>query len=172
MRYVGRYVVVLVLLLTVSSVHVALLSSGEYPAHVVINELVPDPVSDWNFDGEADSTADEFIELATVEWDEAVAMCLDGRIADAKSIAKAKGYRNYGLDLTKGRVHDSLKAGVLESNGPDSYGNWDEQLASHPCAGASWLKPERGRFVLDDDFYGASGGMFADPTPFCGLFRK
>ena len=34
--------------------------------------------------------------------------------ADAKSIAKAKGYRNYGLDLTKGRVHDSLKAGVLE----------------------------------------------------------
>ena len=34
--------------------------------------------------------------------------------ADAKAIAKAKGYRNYGLDLTKGRVHDSLKAGVLE----------------------------------------------------------
>lgn len=34
--------------------------------------------------------------------------------ADAKAIAKAKGYRNYGLDLTKGRVHDSIKAGVLE----------------------------------------------------------
>ncbi|KAM0717343.1 hypothetical protein Q7P37_007195 [Cladosporium fusiforme] len=34
--------------------------------------------------------------------------------ADAKALAKAKGYRNYGLDLTKGRVHDSIKAGVLE----------------------------------------------------------
>lgn len=34
--------------------------------------------------------------------------------ADAKAIAKAKGYRNYGLDLTKGRVHDCIKAGVLE----------------------------------------------------------
>lgn len=34
--------------------------------------------------------------------------------ADAKQLAKAKGYKNYGLDLTKGRVHDCVKAGVLE----------------------------------------------------------
>lgn len=34
--------------------------------------------------------------------------------ADAKALAKAKGYRNYGLDLSKGRVHDCVKAGVLE----------------------------------------------------------
>jgi len=33
---------------------------------------------------------------------------------DAKAIAKAKGYKNYGLDLVKGKVHDSVKAGVLE----------------------------------------------------------
>ncbi|GKZ30181.1 alpha subunit of chaperonin-containing T-complex [Aspergillus brasiliensis] len=33
---------------------------------------------------------------------------------EEKAIAKKKTYRNYGLDLTKGRVHDSLKAGVLE----------------------------------------------------------
>ncbi|KAI9373665.1 chaperonin Cpn60/TCP-1 family [Aspergillus egyptiacus] len=31
-----------------------------------------------------------------------------------KAIAKKKEYRNYGLDLMKGRVHDCLKAGVLE----------------------------------------------------------
>ncbi|KKK20538.1 hypothetical protein P175DRAFT_0554138 [Aspergillus ochraceoroseus IBT 24754] len=31
-----------------------------------------------------------------------------------KAIAKKKEYRNYGLDLSKGRVHDCLKAGVLE----------------------------------------------------------
>lgn len=29
-------------------------------------------------------------------------------------MAKAKAYKNYGLDLSKGRVHDSVKAGVLE----------------------------------------------------------
>ncbi|KAK5730773.1 chaperonin-containing T-complex alpha subunit Cct1 [Elasticomyces elasticus] len=33
---------------------------------------------------------------------------------DAKALAKAKGYKNYGLDLAKGRVHDCVKAGVLE----------------------------------------------------------
>ncbi|CAL5873333.1 uncharacterized protein PFLUO_LOCUS7604 [Penicillium psychrofluorescens] len=33
---------------------------------------------------------------------------------EEKAIAKKKTYRNYGLDLMKGRVHDSLKAGVLE----------------------------------------------------------
>lgn len=30
------------------------------------------------------------------------------------AVAKKKEYRNYGLDLAKGRVHDCLKAGVLE----------------------------------------------------------
>lgn len=33
---------------------------------------------------------------------------------EEKAIARKKTYRNYGLDLTKGRVVDSIKAGVLE----------------------------------------------------------
>ncbi|KAF1349004.1 t-complex protein 1 subunit alpha [Delphinella strobiligena] len=33
---------------------------------------------------------------------------------EQKQIAKQKNYKNYGLDLTKGKVHDSIKAGVLE----------------------------------------------------------
>lgn len=28
--------------------------------------------------------------------------------------AKKKNYKNYGLDLTRGKVHDEVKAGVLE----------------------------------------------------------
>ncbi|OJJ51188.1 hypothetical protein ASPZODRAFT_148513 [Penicilliopsis zonata CBS 506.65] len=38
----------------------------------------------------------------------------EGAKEDEKAIAKKKTYRNYGLDLSKGKVHDSLKAGVLE----------------------------------------------------------
>ncbi|KXL45755.1 hypothetical protein M433DRAFT_66632 [Acidomyces richmondensis BFW] len=34
--------------------------------------------------------------------------------AEAKALSKAKNYKNYGLDLVKGRVHDCVKAGVLE----------------------------------------------------------
>ncbi|KAF2451343.1 T-complex protein 1 subunit alpha [Karstenula rhodostoma CBS 690.94] len=33
---------------------------------------------------------------------------------NAKQLAKSKNYKNYGLDLVNGKVHDSLKAGVLE----------------------------------------------------------
>lgn len=33
---------------------------------------------------------------------------------DEKAIAKKKTYKNYGLDLMKGKVADSIKAGVLE----------------------------------------------------------
>ncbi|KFA48699.1 hypothetical protein S40293_08501 [Stachybotrys chartarum IBT 40293] len=33
---------------------------------------------------------------------------------DEKSIAKKKGYKNYGLDLARGKVVDELKLGVLE----------------------------------------------------------
>ncbi|KAK8051957.1 t-complex 1 subunit alpha [Apiospora rasikravindrae] len=33
---------------------------------------------------------------------------------DEKTIARMKGYKNYGLDLTKGKVVDEIKAGVLE----------------------------------------------------------
>jgi len=66
----------------------------------------------------------------------------------------------------------SLKCGVLESNGPDSYPNWDEQLARHPFAGAPWLKPVRGRFVLNEDYFEIGGGIFADPVPFSNLFRS
>ncbi|KAI6801157.1 T-complex protein 1 subunit [Hortaea werneckii] len=34
--------------------------------------------------------------------------------SDAKALAKAKGYKNYGLDLSKGRLQDCVKAGILE----------------------------------------------------------
>ncbi|KAK6828054.1 t-complex 1 subunit alpha [Apiospora arundinis] len=33
---------------------------------------------------------------------------------DEKTISRMKGYKNYGLDLTKGKVVDEIKAGVLE----------------------------------------------------------
>ncbi|KAJ2904457.1 hypothetical protein MKZ38_007988 [Zalerion maritima] len=33
---------------------------------------------------------------------------------DEKTIAKKKAYKNYGLDLMKGKVHDEVKAGVME----------------------------------------------------------
>ena len=33
---------------------------------------------------------------------------------DEKTVARKKNYKNYGLDLMRGKVVDSIKAGVLE----------------------------------------------------------
>jgi len=53
-----------------------------------------------------------------------------------------------------------MRVGVLESNGPQNYRDWGSMLAAHPIPGGSWLRPQRGAFRLDDDFYARSGGIF------------
>jgi len=54
-----------------------------------------------------------------------------------------------------------LEHGLLESNGPESYGpRWDELLAAHPCHPAPWLSRENGIYHLDDHFYDGGGGIF------------
>ncbi len=53
-----------------------------------------------------------------------------------------------------------LCIGILESNGHQNYANWEKMRTYHPCNGASWTKPDRGIFKLDEDFYNSSGGIF------------
>ncbi len=54
-----------------------------------------------------------------------------------------------------------LDCGLLESNGPESYGaRWDELVAAHPCHPAPWLFRENGIYRLDDGFYERGGGIF------------
>jgi L-alanine-DL-glutamate epimerase-like enolase superfamily enzyme len=64
-----------------------------------------------------------------------------------------------------------VRAGMMETNGRQNYATWETLLTSVPHGGASWLKPDSGAFVLDDEFYRRSAGMFADPTPYSDLFR-
>ncbi|MEX2580397.1 MAG: enolase C-terminal domain-like protein [Verrucomicrobiales bacterium] len=54
-----------------------------------------------------------------------------------------------------------LGPGLLESNGPESYGpRWEELLAEHPCSPAPWLTRRHGSYTLDDSFYQSGGGIF------------
>ena len=66
-----------------------------------------------------------------------------------------------------------LKGGIMETNGLENYGRetWRRMLAEHPCAGADWLLPTGGSFVLGESFYAQSGGILADPKPYSGLFQ-
>jgi T-complex protein 1 subunit alpha len=38
----------------------------------------------------------------------------DATAEDERMLARRRNYRNYGLDLARGKVHDVVKAGVLE----------------------------------------------------------
>lgn len=65
-----------------------------------------------------------------------------------------------------------LEGNLLESNGPHTYPAWDAMVAALPTAGAHWLTPTEGAFVLDDEYYRTAGGIFLDPAPYSGLFRR
>ncbi len=62
-----------------------------------------------------------------------------------------------------------MKIGVLESNGPQNYRNWDDMLTYHPCYGAPWIEPVEGIFHLDDDFYARSGCILQPAEHYRGL---
>ena len=64
-----------------------------------------------------------------------------------------------------------VKCGIMESNGPETYGTWEQMLDALPFAGAPWLRPQDGAFALGEEYYRQSGGIFDDPVPYSLLFR-
>ena len=65
-----------------------------------------------------------------------------------------------------------VKGGLMESNGPENYGTWDRMLSEYPVPNASWLRPTGGAFVLDENYYEQSGGIFEEPIRYTRLFKK
>jgi len=53
-----------------------------------------------------------------------------------------------------------MTVGLQEANGHQYYKNWAKLASFHPYADASWVKTKGGVFVLDDDYYRKSGGIF------------
>lgn len=65
-----------------------------------------------------------------------------------------------------------IKIGVLESNGHQNYRNWDLLHSYHPRCGASWTRPVRGIFSLDDVFYAAGGGIYEPSEHYAQLVHS
>lgn len=53
-----------------------------------------------------------------------------------------------------------MTIGLLESNGPHFYKNWQELIAAQPFPTADWVEAHNGLFELNDDYYAKSGGIF------------
>jgi L-alanine-DL-glutamate epimerase-like enolase superfamily enzyme len=66
----------------------------------------------------------------------------------------------------------SVKGGLMESNGPEIYATWNRMLSEYPKPDASWLRPQKGAFVLDEGYYGQSGGIFEEPRRYTELLRR
>ena len=62
-----------------------------------------------------------------------------------------------------------MKVGILESNGHQNYRNWKEMCGYHSCSGAEWTKIQDGLFILKDDFYAQSGGIFGQSKHYSSL---
>lgn len=59
--------------------------------------------------------------------------------------------------------------GLLETNGGQNYANWEDMVAYHPRAGASWMEAREGTFHLTDEFFDTSGGIFDVPQHYLRL---
>lgn len=53
-----------------------------------------------------------------------------------------------------------MKIGIIESNGPQNYVNWDYMLSRHPMRNHMFVEPVKGIFLIDEDFYDSNGGIF------------
>ncbi len=53
-----------------------------------------------------------------------------------------------------------MKIGMMESNGSQNYKDWDQMLTYHPLYGHSFVSSQNGIYLLDDEFYQTSGGIF------------
>jgi hypothetical protein len=54
--------------------------------------------------------------------------------------------------------------GLLESNGPQNYKNWNAMLDYLPDREASWIHPKDGTYDLGRRFFRNGGGIF-EPLP-------
>ena len=68
-------------------------------------------------------------------------------------------------------VFPGIKGGLMESNGPDNYANWDRMLSEYPIPDANWLRPIDGTFRLGANYYAHSGGIFETQTNYNSLLR-
>lgn len=62
--------------------------------------------------------------------------------------------------------------GLLETNGHQNYKMWERMKSYHPMPEASWIKSKDGVFLLNNDFYESSGGIYEDSSHYLSLLDE
>lgn len=61
--------------------------------------------------------------------------------------------------------------GLLESNGPQNYRNWDEMLSYLPASSESWINVEDGLYQTNKKYFKTGGGVFDEMPHYENLFK-
>lgn len=62
-----------------------------------------------------------------------------------------------------------MEDGILETNGGQNYRDWSRLRSYHPFSEAAWTRDTGGLFVLDEEFYARSGGIFVPGAHYAAL---
>ena len=65
-----------------------------------------------------------------------------------------------------------MKVGVVESNGEQNYINWQEMKTYLPMHEERPVVEKDYMYILDEEFFENSGGIFLDSKYYCELFTK
>ncbi|MDR1407805.1 MAG: hypothetical protein LBJ23_07150 [Tannerella sp.] len=60
--------------------------------------------------------------------------------------------------------------GLVESNGHQNYARWDVMLGHNPTSDRPWAKVKDGVYILDEDYYRQSGGIFEQSPHYASWF--
>ncbi len=61
-------------------------------------------------------------------------------------------------------------SGLLESNGHQNYKNWNTMVSYNPAKDSHWTGVENGVYVLNEEFYRRSGGIFESSKHYEDMF--
>lgn len=65
-----------------------------------------------------------------------------------------------------------MKIGILESNGEQNYRSWDALFNAHPFGNKTFARCQDGLYVLDEEFFATSGGIFLPSSYYDALTEK
>ncbi|MCD6408262.1 L-alanine-DL-glutamate epimerase, partial [bacterium] len=66
---------------------------------------------------------------------------------------------------------EGIKIPIVESNGYQYYKNWEKLIEYHPYPNAKWVRPQNGIFILNDEFFEKSGGIFDTSQHYLNLVK-
>ena len=85
----------------------------------------------------------------------------DMKLLSADEVAALAGRWNKAVAARLDAFPGLKGLGLVESNGPQNYVNWERMRRELPYPDAQWTRTRNGLFELDSDYWKKSGGVLS-----------